>query len=129
MAHFECGSLVQGQVGHGQAGRVLDDADSCTMQLRMHKQVCLVHVPLDKGLVLLRVSTSNDQVVLRCDEPDELFEPEDCALDCLNLLLLKLLKVSLRVKSVSIRRRHVHPPCLWYFYRLATLLLRFQWLF
>ena len=64
------------------------------MQLRVNKQISLVHVPLHQCLVLLRISTPNHQIVLTCDEPDELFEPEHFALHISDLRLFEFLKVT-----------------------------------
>ena len=47
----------------------------------MHEQVSLVHVSLHKRLILLRISTANDQIVLTRNEPYELLEPEYFALN------------------------------------------------
>lgn len=62
----------------------------------MQKEIIFVHVSLDKGLVLLRVTAANNQIIFRGDEPNELFEPEDFALQVdFHLLLLELNKVAL----------------------------------
>ena len=45
--------------------RVLDDGDSRTWHVGVHKQVALIKVPLHQGFVLLSVLTRDDQVVLR----------------------------------------------------------------
>ena len=60
----------------------------------MHKQISLVHVSLHECLVLLGIPTSNHQIVLTCDEPNELLEPEHFALYRSNLGLLQFLKVT-----------------------------------
>lgn len=60
--------------------RVFDNDDSCTVELRVHEQVVLPHVLFDKLLVLLGISTTDHEIVLGGNEPNELFEPENFAL-------------------------------------------------
>lgn len=60
----------------------------------MHKKVILVHVLLDELLVLLGISTANDEIILRGDKPDELFKPKYFSVQIgLDLLLLKFLEI------------------------------------
>ena len=56
----------------------------------MHEQVCGVHILLDQGLVLLGVPSSDDKIVLACNEPNELFKPEHFSHDIPHLGLLEL---------------------------------------
>ena len=61
----------------------------------MHEKIRLVHVSLDKRLVLLGIATTDDQVVLTGYKPYKLLEPEDLPSYCLyHLLLLELCEVS-----------------------------------
>ena len=105
VTHLKCRCLIQTQSGYSVARRVLDDANSCTVQLRMHEEVMLVHVALHESLVLLSIATANHQIVLTGDEPDELLEPENLTLNRANLRLLKLLKVT-RCSLFSLLNSH-----------------------
>ena len=60
----------------------------------MHEQVIFVHISLDKSLILLSISTSNDQVVFAGNEPNELLEPEDFTLNGPDLSLFEFLVVA-----------------------------------
>jgi len=105
VAHLESGGLHERQLGHRLAARVLNNDDGGSVQLRMHKQVRLVHVLFDESFVLLGVAASNDQVVLRGDEPDEFLKPEDLALVRLQHSLLKFGEV-LRCSILSLLDGH-----------------------
>ena len=60
VAHLESGCLVQGEGRHWMASWVLDDTYSCSMELRVHEEIGLVHVSFDKGFVLLGIPSSDD---------------------------------------------------------------------
>ena len=60
----------------------------------MHEEICAVHVALNQRFILLRISSTYDEIVFTSDEPDELLEPENLTLHASNLGLLKLFKVS-----------------------------------
>ena len=60
----------------------------------MHKEICFVHVPLYKCLVLLTVSATDNQIILAGNEPNKFFEPEYLAHNIFQLRLLKLCEIS-----------------------------------
>ena len=65
------------------------------MQFRVHKKISLIHISFHKCLVLLGIATTDDQIILTCDEPNELLEPEDLSGHCLHhLLLLEFCQIS-----------------------------------
>ena len=79
------------------------------MQLRVDEQISLVHVPLHECLILLCISTTNHEIVLTCDEPDELLKPEHLALHISDLGLFELLKVA---SSRALRLLNCHFGCI-----------------
>ena len=86
---FKCGCLIKRQLGDGIAARIFEDTYRSTVQFWVHEKVTLIHVPLYQSFVLLRVPSTNDQVVLTCDKPDVFFKPKDLTLDFRELLLLE----------------------------------------
>lgn len=54
----------------------LDDSGCSSSIVRVHVQIATLHVPLDKEFVHVTVSTRDDEVALRRDEPIELFKPK-----------------------------------------------------
>ena len=62
----------------------------------MHEKIRPIHVAFHQGLVLLRISTTDYQVIFTRDKPNELFEPEYFALHASNLALFELFVVSCR---------------------------------
>ena len=76
VADFELSTLVDGHWSYYSSSWVLQDADGGTMELSVEEEVALVEVLLDQHLVLVGISTSDNEVVLGCDEPEELLEPE-----------------------------------------------------
>ena len=55
----------------------------------MHEKIRPIHISLHQGLVLLRISTPYNQVILTRYKPNELFKPEYFALYTSNLALFK----------------------------------------
>lgn len=53
-----------------------------TMQVRMHVCVSLAEVSLDQQLILLSITSANDEVVLAADEPMEALKPKGLAHCC-----------------------------------------------
>ena len=94
VTHFKCGCFIETKGGHGFATWIFQDANSRSMQLRMHEKIRPIHVPLHQSFVLLRVASTDNQVILTRDKPDELFEPEYFALHAANLALLEFFVVS-----------------------------------
>ena len=64
------------------------------MEFRVHEQVSLVHVFLNKCFVLLGISTANDKIILARNEPDEFLEPEHFPLHGSDLRLFQPLEIS-----------------------------------
>ena len=60
------------------------------MKLTMEEVVAFVHVLLHQQLVLMGIFATNDEVVLRRDEPEELLEPEHFPILVLVLHLIYL---------------------------------------
>jgi len=93
----------------------------------MHEKISLVHVLLHELLVLLRIPSANDQIVLTRDEPEELLEPEHFPLHSLDLSLLQFLKVSRSCAFGLFDGRLSRSFCL--IFLLVGLLLNFEILF
>ena len=60
----------------------------------MQEKISSIHIALYQGLVLLSISTTNDQVVFASNEPNELLEPEDFTLNGPDLSLFEFLVVA-----------------------------------
>ena len=94
VAHFKSGCFIETQGRHGLAAWVFENTDCGTVQLGMHEEISAVHIALHQRFILLRISSTDDEIVFTSDEPDELLEPENLTLHASNLGLLELFKVS-----------------------------------
>lgn len=96
MADFKGSGLFNTHWRHHSFAWILENHYGSSMELTMEEKITLIHILLHKQLILMRVFTSNDQVVFRCDEPTEFFKPKHLSIFIWipHLFYLMLFKIS-----------------------------------
>ena len=80
MADFKGSSLFNTHGWHHSSAWVLEDHYRSSVELTMEEKIALIHIFLHEQLILMRVFTANDKIILRGDEPTEFLKPEDLSI-------------------------------------------------